>query len=121
MALDYNELFQFMKDFEVDLLNRFGELIIDEPTNTYVSIKKCKDIEEVKLYVVYSLCRPIGKGLDKQPAERLLKRFNKYFNVNLTREDMKLMYGKLCYESKLDEFKDFIRQGFPIGKLKVTA
>lgn len=72
--------------------------------------------------VVYSLCRPIGKGLDKRPAERLLKRFNDYFETNLTREDMRLMYGELCYETKLDRFKDFVNRGFPIEELKeVTA
>ncbi|MBM4765456.1 hypothetical protein [Bacillus sp. B15-48] len=122
MALDYNEVVKFMKDFEVDLFNRFGELIIDEPTNTYTSIKKCKDIEEVELRVVYSLCRPIGKGLEQKDANRLLRKFNKYFNVNLTRSDLRLMYGELCYERKLDEFKDFIKRGFPINELKeVTA
>lgn len=118
MTLDYNEVIQFMSDFEIDYLNRYGELIIDEHTNTYVTIKKCKDIEEVKLYVVYSLCRPIGKGLEEEEAERLLKKFNHYFNVNLTRSDLRLMYNKLCSVSKLDEFKDFIKHGFPIKELK---
>jgi len=121
VALDYNEVFEFMKEFEIDLLNRFGELIIDEPTNTYVIIKDCKDFEEVKTRVVYALCRPIGKGLDDRPAERLLERLNNYFETSLTREDMRLMYGKLCYLSKLGEFHDFIKRGFPIDELKVTA
>lgn len=116
--LDYNEVFQFMKEFGVDLLNRFGEFIIDEPTNTYVTIKDCKDIEEVKTYVVFALCRPISKGLGEQASKRLLKRLNDYFNVNLTKEDCLLMYQELCYVRKLEQFKDFIKRGFPMEELR---
>lgn len=118
MSLDYNEVFQFMKDFRIDFLNGYEELIIDEPTNTYVCIKNCKDIEDVKLYVVFALCRPIGKGLENKPATRLLNRFNNYFNTNLTRDDMRVMYAKLCYDTKLDQFRDFIKRGFPIEELE---
>lgn len=122
MSLNYNEVFKFMKEFGVDFINRYEELIIDEPTNTYVCIEGCKDIEDVKTHIVFALCRPIGKGLEKKDAIRLLNRFNNYFDVNLTREDMRLMYQKLCYVSKLEEFKDFIKRGFPIDELKeVTA
>ncbi len=122
LSLDFNEVVKFMREFGVDLLNRYGELIIDEPTNTYVYINPCKDIEDVKTYVVFALCRPIGKGLDKKDANRLLRRINKYFKVNLSREDMRQMYAQLCYTDKLDDFKDFIKRGFPIDELKeVTA
>jgi hypothetical protein len=115
--LNYNEVFKFMVEFEIDFINRYGELIIDQPTNTYTTIKQCKDIEDVKTHVVFSLCRPIGKGLENKPATRLLKRVNNYFNVNLTKEDMRLMYGELCYTSKLDELKSFIKRGFPMSEL----
>lgn len=121
MTLNYNEVFQFMREFGVDFINRYNELIIDEPTNTYVGIENCKDIEDVKTYVVFALCRPIGKGLEDYPAKRLLNRFNNYFGTELTREDMRLMYGELCYTHKLNEFKDFIKRGFPINELKVMS
>lgn len=118
MELNYNEVVKFMKDFEVDVLNRFDELIIDYPTNTYVYIGGCKDIDDVKTRVVYALCRPIGKGLEKQEANRLLKRLNKYFKTNLTKEDLLLMYQELCYERKLPEFREFVLKGLPIEELK---
>ncbi|PLS19210.1 hypothetical protein CVD28_02025 [Bacillus sp. M6-12] len=117
-SLNYNEVMQFMKEFKVDLINRFDELIIDEPTNTYVGIGRCKDMEDVKTYVVYALCRPIGKGLDDTSATRLLNRVNSYFQTNLTKQDMRLMYNKLCSVSKLEEFKDFIKRGFPMQELE---
>jgi hypothetical protein len=119
--LDYNEVFQFMKEFDIDILNKYEELIIDEPSNTYTSIKNCESIEEVKVHVVFSLCRPIGKGLESRTANRLLKNLNKYFNVNLTREDMRLMYQELCYIDKLDQFKEFIKRGFPVEELRRTV
>ncbi len=118
MDINYNEVMQFMKKFEVDLINRFDELIIDEPTNTYVSIKNCKDIKDVEIYVVFALCRPIGKGLSSTESSRLLNRVNKYFDASLSKEDMRLMYQELCYASKLDKLKDFIKRGFPIEELK---
>lgn len=118
MALDFNEVVKFMKEFKVDLLNRYGELIIDEPTNTYVSIDSCEDIEDVKTYVVFALCRPIYKGLDDKSSSRLLSRVNEYFNVNLTKQDMGEMYQKLCYRSKLGEFKAFVKLGFPMERLR---
>lgn len=116
-VLDYNEVVKFMNEFEIDLLNRFGELIIDEPTNTYVSIKNCKDIDDVKTYVIFNLCRPIGKGLEEEAATRMLNRVNRYFNTRLTRQDFRLMYTELCSISKLNDFKSFIKRGFPIKEL----
>lgn len=116
--LDYNEVFRLMTEFGIDFINKYGEMIIDEPTNTYTTIKGCKDIEEVKTRLVYSLCRPIGKGLENQAATRLLKRVNTYFNVSLTKEDMHLMYLKLCNISKLDELTNFIKRGFPMKELE---
>lgn len=117
MTLNYNEVVVFMKDFGVDILNRFEELIIDEPTNTYTWIGDCKDIEDVKTKVVFALCRPISKGLKRADANRMLEQFNKYFKIDLTREDMLLMYQELCYTSKLEEFKSFIKRGFPMQEL----
>lgn len=117
-TLDYNDLMQFMKEFEIDYLNRFEELIIDELTNTYVSIRDCKNIDDLTIYVVYAICRPIGKGLEDKDAKRLLKKFNNYFKTNLKRSDFRLMYGELCYSHKLNEFKNFIKRGFPIEELE---
>lgn len=119
MALDYNEVYQFMKEFEIDVLNRFDELIIDMTTNTWANIKGCEDIDDLKTRVVYSLCRPIGKGLEDKHANRLLVKFNKYFGTDLTRDDMRLMYQELCYPSELGKFKAFIKLGFPIDKLQI--
>ncbi|MET3657872.1 hypothetical protein [Sporosarcina psychrophila] len=116
--LDYNEVFQFMKDFGINVLNQFEELIIDVKTNTYATISDCKDIEDVKTKVVFNLCRPIGKGLEKKDADRLLEKFNRYFKVELTKEDMRLMYGELCFMNKLADFKSFIQRGFPMSELR---
>lgn len=115
--LDFNEVIEFMKEFKIDYLNRFGELIIDEQSNTYANINECKDIEDVKTRVVFNLCRPIGEGLDEDKANLLLYRLNSYFNTGLTQTGMLLMYEKLCYREKLDEFKQFIQNGFPIYDL----
>lgn len=116
--MDCNEVISFIKEFKIDSKNRYGELIIDEPTNTFVSIDNCKNIEDVKTYVVFALCRPIGKALDEVDAMRLLKRVNDYYKQNLSRQDMRLMYQKLCYVTKLDEFKSFIQRGFPMAELR---
>lgn len=116
--MDYNEVIKFMKEFEIDVFNRFDELIIDVQNNIYTIISDCKDIDDIKTRVVFSLCRPIGKGLNDKHANRLLKKFNRYFETNLSRKDLLLMYSELCYSSKLEEFKDFIKRGFPIDELK---
>lgn len=117
-TLSYNDVVKFMKEFGIDVLNRFDELIIDMTTNTYTYIGGCEDIDDIKTRVVYSLCRPIGKGLENRHANRLLKKINEYFNVNLTKDDMLLMYQELCYVTKLDEFKDFIKRDFPLEELR---
>jgi hypothetical protein len=115
--VNYHEVVKFMKDFGIDILNRFDELIIDMKTNTYAYIGGCNTFEDVRMRVVYALCRPIGKGLEIKDSNRLLKKLNDYFKVNLTREDMLLMYQELCYTSKMEEFKAFIKDGFPIKSL----
>lgn len=117
MKLDYNELFRLMVDFEIDLLNRFNELIVDEMTNTSLSINSCETIEDVKLNVVFAVCRPIAKGLDARDSDRVRGKINKYFGTELTRNDFNEMYETLCYESKLDEFRSFIARGFPMYEL----
>lgn len=116
-TLDYNQVFEFMQEFGVDYINRYGEMIIDSKTNVYTSIKDCEDIDQVKTRVVFVLCRPIGKGLEVKDAKRLLKKLNNYFKVNLTRDDLHIMYGELCYSDKLGEFEDFVKRGFPVHEL----
>jgi hypothetical protein len=118
LALDYNEVFQFMREFGIDILNKYNELIIDNKWNIYTNLDSCKDLEDVKTHVVLSLCRPIGKGLDEKDAKRLLHKVNKYFKTNLTRQDMRLIYQELCYSSKLEESKSFIKRGFPMNELE---
>lgn len=120
MKLDYNELYAFMVDFEIDLLNRFGELIVDEPTNTCLSIKYCESMDDVKVRVLFELCRPIGKGLSDRDSNRVRSKVNRYFGTELTQDDFVVMYEKLCYESKLKEFKSFMDRGFPMGELMET-
>ncbi|AUO14772.1 hypothetical protein [Priestia megaterium] len=117
-TLDFNEVFQFMKKFSVDYVNRFGEMIIDHKTNIYLPLSECKDLADIETWSVFVLCRPIGKGLEDKDAKRLLKRVNAYFETKLTQEDMRAMYGELCYREKLGEFKDFIKRGFPMNELK---
>lgn len=118
MTLDYNEVFSFMKDFGADFLKSSDEIIIDEQTNTYTYIGKCKNIDEVITNVVYAISRPIGKGLEEEDAKRILHKFNKYFKVNLKKNDFRIIYTELCYPNKLDEFSRFIKDGFPIEKIK---
>ncbi|WP_342532687.1 hypothetical protein MHB40_14635 [Lysinibacillus sp. FSL K6-0057] len=66
--LDLNEVFQFMQEFKCDFINRFCEIIIDEATNTYVSINECRSLEDVKARILMTMCRPIGKGLELSHA-----------------------------------------------------
>jgi len=118
MSLDYNEVFEFMKGFHIDFINMYGELIIDNKTNVYTHIEGCNDLDDIKTRVVYALCRPIGKGLKEKDAFRLLRRVNGYFKTDLTNDDMLLMYQELCYTHKFNDFKDFIKRGFPMDELK---
>jgi hypothetical protein len=116
--LDYNEVFQFMREFGINVINQWNELIIDAKWNIYTNLDLCENTEEVKARVIFALCRPIGKGLEVKDANRLLHKVNKYFKVNLTRKDMRLIYTELCYSHKFDEFKEFIQEGFPMEKLE---
>ncbi|WP_442637934.1 hypothetical protein [Rossellomorea marisflavi] len=118
-TLNYPDVLAFMKEFGADYINSSNELIIDLRTNTYCELRPCKTLDDVKAMVVFSLCRPIGDGLEKKEAKRLLKLVNSYFGVELTRKDMRLMYAELCHISKLDELKSFIDRGFPIAELPV--
>lgn len=119
--LKVNEVFQFMREFGIDLINRYGDLIIDEPTNTYTSITNCNDMDDVKTSVVFALCRPICKGLKERDANRLLERVNSYFHAELTRNDMSRLYEELCYVDKFTDFKEFIQRGFPMSELSEVS
>jgi len=120
-TLNYNEVFTFMKGFKIDILNRFNELIIDNGSNTYTTLEGCEDMEDVIYRVVYSISRPIGKGLELKVSDRIRNNFNNYFKTNLTRDDFLLIYQELCYTSKEKEFKDFIKRGFPMEELRLKG
>ena len=116
--MNYDQIMSLMRLFPIDYLNRFDELIIDEKTNIYSYIGGCESIEDVEACLILSLCRPIGKGLDKNDANRLLERVNGYFCVELTREDMLSIYTHLCYADYVKQVKKFIEDGFPIDRIK---
>lgn len=118
--VDLNEVMKFMEAFGIEALTKRGELIFDYKTNTFAYIADCDDMEDVEMRVVFALCRPIAKGLDKPDANKLLEKVNDYFNSDLTREDMHLMYSELCYRDKFEDFKSFIKKGFPMHELKNT-
>ena len=116
-TLDYNEVFQFMQEYGINILNQWNELIINNHWNIYTNLNGCSNIEDVKAQVILAVCRPIGKGLDEKDAERELEKVNKYFVADLTRKDMRLIYTHLCYSDKLEEVKEFIKNGFPMATL----
>lgn len=120
-TLDYRKVFKYMQDFDIDSLNKTGELIIDEQTNTYVNIVDCMTIDEVKLRVIYALRRPIGKGLNDADANRLLIKINTYYNINLDRNDLLLMYKHLDITTQEGQstFIRFVLRGFPIKELHI--
>lgn len=121
-TLDYNKVFAFMQKFKIDFLNRINELHIDEMTNLYVSIDECKTIQDVEVAVLSTLCRPLGGFRvleDENQAIKLRNRVNDYFGSNLERYDFLLIYEHLYITSEEDhqEFKDFIKKGFPMHEL----
>jgi len=75
-----------MQNYGINVSNQFNELIIDVASNTYADIKECENIEDMKMVVVFNLCRQIGKGLEK---------LNKYFHTELSREDLHFGYPSL--------------------------
>lgn len=121
--LTQEELFRFMKKFGADFINSNNELIIDFDYNIYFSLNNCKTIEDVEASSLLVLCRPIGKGIryEKRKWRELLKRFNTYFKCELTREDMREIYGELCYSGMLEALKQFIADGFKMDQLEKYA
>jgi len=119
--LNYSQVLEFMKQFEIDYINRFDEMIIDHFTNTYVYIGGCLDIDDVVMKTVYAMARPIGKGLEESHAIRLLNKINNYFKTSLTCMDMLTIYEELCYERKLPQFKKFVMNGMPMEEIKLYS
>jgi len=119
--LNYNQVLEFMKNFEVDYINRFDEMIIDHFTNTYVYIGGCHDIDDIVMRTVYAMARPIGKGLEESHAIRLLNKINNYFKISLTCGDMLTIYEELCYERKLPQFKKFVMNGMPMEEIMLYS
>ncbi|MEN0587142.1 hypothetical protein [Kurthia gibsonii] len=123
MTLKQEEVFQFMKKFGAEFINYNNELIIDLDYNIYFSLNNCHSIADVEASTLLALCRPIGKGIryKKRKWRDLLKRFNSYFNCELTREDMREIYGELCYSGMLKVTSQFIEEGFQMDQLQKYA
>ena len=119
--LNYSQVLEFMKQFEIDYINRFDEMIIDHFTNTYVYIGGCHDIDDIVMRTVYAMARPIGKGLEESHAIRLLNKINNYFKISLTCGDMLTIYEELCYERKLPQLKKFVMNGMPMEEIMLYS
>lgn len=118
--MEHNEIIKFMRDFGCDFINRNNEMIIDLDYNIYFSLNICDSVQDMEIYALLVLCRPIGKGIEyrKRKWRELLKRFNDYFKIELTREDMYEIYVHLCYLNMEDAVKRFIADGLPVSRLE---
>lgn len=118
--MEHNEIIKFMRDFGCDFINRNNEMIIDLDYNIYFSLNICDSVQDMEIYALLVLCRPIGKGIEyrKRKWRELLKRFNDYFKIELTREDMSEIYVHLCYLNMEDAVKRFIADGLPVSRLE---
>lgn len=121
--MDHNEIIKFMQDFKCDFINQNDEMIIDLDYNIYFDIGMCNDVKDMEAYALLTMCRPIGKGIEykKRKWRDLLKRFNEYFKCDLTREDMRKIYGELCYSNMENAVKKFIADGFPMDRISEYA
>ncbi|AII27942.1 hypothetical protein LD13_gp041 [Bacillus phage Bobb] len=110
----------FMRATDMEYLSPYGngELIISEEEGIFVQLDSLSTMKEVEARYVQAVSRPIGKSLSRVKAENLLAVVNNYFDTKLSREDMLNIYTYLCYSDKLKETEAFIRDGFPMDKLK---
>lgn len=117
--VDYKEVFELMKNFNIPVITYNEELIFDIKENVFIYIGDCKDIEDVKVRIVLGLSRPICKGLKPRLANELLRRFNKFFGCNLTKKDFYDIYLVLCYYDKesIENCKKFMRNNFDMEGL----
>lgn len=118
--LSLDEIVLFMKQVGIEFLNPYGagELIISNEEGIYMELDGLSSMKEVEARYVQAVSRPIGKSLPEGKAELLLSLLNTYFGSTLSREDMLNIYTYLCYSKKLEATKAFIRDGFPMDKLK---
>lgn len=123
MALKQEELFLFMKKIGAEFINYNNELILDLEYNIYFSLNNCHSLADIEASALLVLCRPVGKGISfkKRKWRELLKRFNSYFNCDLTREDMREIYGELCYSGMVEATKQFIADGFQMDNIQKYA
>lgn len=111
-TLNYLKVLSFMRAFDADFITAKNELYVDERTNIFISLHDCKTMEDVEYKVIYALCRPIGFGLEKREAKRLLQKINNFYKVKLSRKDMRTLYSKMCFDDTEEAFKSFIARGF---------
>lgn len=99
-------------------INVRGEVIWDLDTNTYMSNVAYLDTCQIDTNIVWSLARPIYKGLKPRKAKFFLENLNRYFSTNLTQEDMGVIYRELCYQGTYDQFQKFVKDGLNMEGLK---
>ena len=118
MPITLEEILTVSRGFEADFINTNGEIILDQKTNTYAIVMDCESLDEVNMRMVFALARPIHKSFSTVKSKKFLNALNRYFGTALSKEDMEIIYQKLCYHRKQKEFTEFIKQGFPMENLK---
>ena len=83
------------KVFPNSFINDGNELILEPKNNLYFRLEGMKSELEFKCKLIAWLSRPISKGLSPSWQRKVLIRFNALLETNFTKEDMRLMYGRL--------------------------
>lgn len=120
-----DEIFKVMKHFDGSYINSYGELIISDRGNVYITASNCKDKEDVICKLLEWCSRPIAKGepytTNKKNIEwrsSLLRSYNNYLGTNFTQEDMYWIYVKLGNAVNHELTLEFIHSNFNLSLVR---
>lgn len=106
-----------MHVFPKAFINHNNELIFVPKHNVYFGLNGMETAHDFKLKMFAWLSRPISKGLNRKPSQKLLYRFNRLLNTQFTMSDMELIYARLGNNVNPELTAAFIRSGYDMELL----
>ena len=116
---------KLLKCFPRSYMNCFGECILCEKGNLYITVKNCETETDIKCKLLEWCSRSAGKGEPYKTEKKNIEfrefvtnGINIYLGTNFTIEDMYWIYDKLGNAINHQLTLDFIANGYDMEFLK---